>query len=583
MVGSYLAGKSDISAQTIGGNVQSLFDRLSVRNKLIVVFLVLLAGSASLGLFSIQRLNGVIASAAIIADNQLPSTRILGEFAYHTMRFRQLEATMVLAPDPAARALEQAKLGPVRDQADQASLAYEPLIGSAEERRLVADVRAQWQAYLALDPSFTAKVNSGDTAAAAALYRGEMRTIFNTFQGGLKTLIAFNGHQAATSTEESAVLGRSTLIWVSLGVAAMAAFSLAMAFLLIRGISMPVTSMTQAMRRLAQHDLSIEITGTGRGDEIGAMADAVAVFKESMITADRLAAEQAEERAGRERRAQRLDQLVRGFESAVAGLVGSQAAAATELEATARSMTATAGEATMRGEAVASASEESSASVQAVSAASEELTASITEISRQVSQSARLTDQAVADTRRTDAIVQALADAAGKIGDVVGLITNVASQTNLLALNATIEAARAGDAGKGFAVVASEVKSLAQQTARATEEIGAQINQIQHATGEAVTAIKGIAGVIEGVNGISIAIATAVEQQGAATAEIARNILQAATGTRDVASNVAGVKEAAHDTATAANDVLLAAGGLARQADQLAREVDGFVTGVKAA
>jgi methyl-accepting chemotaxis protein len=189
----------------------------------------------------------------------------------------------------------------------------------------------------------------------------------------------------------------------------------------------------------------------------------------------------------------------------------------------------------------------------------------------------------VADTRRTDAIVQALADAAGKIGDVVGLITNVASQTNLLALNATIEAARAGDAGKGFAVVASEVKSLAQQTARATEEIGAQINQIQHATGEAVTAIKGIAGVIEGVNGISIAIATAVEQQGAATAEIARNILQAATGTRDVASNVAGVKEAAHDTATAANDVLLAAGGLARQADQLAREVDGFVTGVKAA
>jgi methyl-accepting chemotaxis protein len=556
---------------------------LSIRNKLIFVFLILLTGTASLGIFSILRLNEVISSAAFIADNQLPSTRILGEFAYHTMRFRQLEATMVLAPDPAARALEQAKLASVRDLANKASQNYEPLIGSVEERRLMEDVRAKWQAYLALDPNFAAKVDSAETAAAAALYRGEMRTIFNSFQDVLKNLVAFNGHQAATSTEQSAALGRSTLISVSLGVAAMAAFSVAMGFLLIRGISMPVTSMTQAMRRLAQHDLSIEITGAGRGDEIGAMADAVAVFRDSMVTADRLAAEQAAARADRERRAQRLDELVRGFETAVTGLVGFQTAAATELEATARSMTATAGEATTRGEAVAGASEESSASVQAVSAASEELTASITEISRQVSQSARLTDQAVADTRRTDGIVQALADAAGKIGDVVGLITNVASQTNLLALNATIEAARAGDAGKGFAVVASEVKNLAQQTARATEEIGAQINQIQHATGEAVTAIKGIAGIIEGVNGISTAIAAAVEQQGAATAEIGRNIQQAAAGTRDVASNVAGVKEAAHDTATAANDVLQAAGGLARQADQLAREVDEFVAGVKAA
>jgi len=560
--------------------MSSLFARLNIRNKLIAVFLVLLAGAASQGLFAVLRLNTVIAAAANIAGTQLPSTRILGEFAYHTMRFRQLEATMVLAPDETARSQENAKMAEVRDQANQALQTYEPLTGAPEEHRLTQNVQDNWQAYLALDSKFAAMA---DTAAATALYRGEMRNIFNQFQNTLKTLIAFNSQQAAAAAEHSAAIGRSTLALVSLGVTALAAFCLAMCAVLIRSISVPVTAITQAMRQLAAHDLTVHITGTGRLDEIGAMADAVAVFKTSMITADRLAAEQAAERAGRERRANRVDELIRAFEAAIAGLVGTQTSAATQLEATAQSMTTTATNVTQLGAAVAGASEESSASVQAVSAATEQLTASITEISRQVSQSAHLTEQAVTDTRRTDTIVQALADAAGKIGDVVGLITNVASQTNLLALNATIEAARAGDAGKGFAVVASEVKSLAQQTARATEEIGAQIGQIQHATDEAVAAIKGISGVIENVNGISSAIAAAVEQQGAATAEIARNVQQAAAGTRSVASNIAGVSAAANDTAAAATQVLGAAGGLARQADHLAREVHGFVAGVKAA
>ncbi len=563
--------------------MQTLFARLSIRAKLVTVLLVLLAGSAAQSLFAIRRLNAVIAAGAGIENNQLPSTRILGDIAYQTTRFRQLEATMMLAPDAPARARELAILATVHDLADRDSRDYEPLIGSAPERYLMADMRDTWQAYLAIDGRFAALVNGGDNAAASALYRGRMRAIYTALQGALQKLVALNAHEAALSVADSAALGRSTLRGVTLGVAAMIFFCLAMGFLLIRGISAPVATMTAAMRRLAAHDLNVDIAGAGRGDEIGAMADAVLVFKDSMITADRLAAEQAEERAGKERRAQALDALVRGFEAAVAGLIALQSAAATELQATARTMTGAAGQATERGAAVAGASADSSASVQAVSAATEQLSASIGEISRQVSQSARLTEQAVADTRRTDTIVQALAEAAGRIGDVVGLISDVASQTNLLALNATIEAARAGDAGKGFAVVASEVKSLAQQTARATEEIGAQIGQIQHATGEAVAAIKGITGVIEGVNGISIAIATAVEQQGAATAEIARNVQQAASATRGVAANIAGVNDAASDTAAAASQVLGAAGGLARQADQLAREVDSFVAGVKAA
>jgi len=221
--------------------------------------------------------------------------------------------------------------------------------------------------------------------------------------------------------------------------------------------------------------------------------------------------------------------------------------------------------------------------VQTVASAAEQLTASISEISRQVLQSSRITERAVADARRTDTVVRALSDGAQKIGDVVGLITSIAGQTNLLALNATIEAARAGDAGRGFAVVASEVKNLAQQTAKATDEIGAQIGQIQTATGEAVEAIRAITGVIEEVSTIATAIASAVEQQGAATAEIARNVQQTAVSAHEVTSNIAGVSQAANDTGAAAAQVLSAAEGLSRQAATLTDEVNEFAAGIRAA
>ena len=221
--------------------------------------------------------------------------------------------------------------------------------------------------------------------------------------------------------------------------------------------------------------------------------------------------------------------------------------------------------------------------MQAVAAAAEELSASIGEISRQVSQSSEITGQAVVDARRTDAIVRALAEGAERIGHVVGLIISIAGQTNLLALNATIEAARAGDAGKGFAVVASEVKSLAQQTAKATEEIGTQVGQIQSATKEAVEAIRVITGTIEEVSSIAVSIAAAVEEQGAATAEIARSVQQTAQSARDVTVNIGDVSQAATNTGTAADQVLDAATDLSRQAERLTSEVDGFITEVRAA
>ena len=285
----------------------------------------------------------------------------------------------------------------------------------------------------------------------------------------------------------------------------------------------------------------------------------------------------------REQRSKRLDGLLRGFEDKTAGLVGIVASAATELEATARAMSETTGETTQQAANVTEAVQAASVNVQTVASAAEELSASISEVARQVAQSSQIADQAVQDANRTDSIVKTLAEGAQKIGDVVGLISTIAGQTNLLALNATIEAARAGEAGKGFAVVASEVKSLANQTAKATDDISQQISQIQVATKEAVAAIEAISRTIGEVSRIATAIAAAVEEQGAATQEIARNVHEAATGTQQVSTNIVGVSHGAAATGTAAAQVLDAAGELSRQAEQFSGDVKQFIIGAKAA
>jgi methyl-accepting chemotaxis protein len=305
----------------------------------------------------------------------------------------------------------------------------------------------------------------------------------------------------------------------------------------------------------------------------GVMLDmdiAISVYQEALI-------------AEKVQRAQRLDALLRGFEARTAVLVSMVASAATELESTSRAMASTTGETVAQATNVAAAVEAASINVQTVASAAEELSASISEIARQVAQSSEIADRAVEDANRTDAIVKTLAEGAQKIGDVVGLISTIAGQTNLLALNATIEAARAGDAGKGFAVVASEVKSLANQTAKATDDISRQIAQIQLATKEAVTAIEAITQTIGEVSRIATAIAAAVEEQGAATQEIARNIHEAATGTQQVSVSIAGVSRGASETGAAATGVHDAAGELSKQAEGLSGDVQHFVTEVKAA
>ncbi|HEY7383314.1 MAG TPA: methyl-accepting chemotaxis protein [Beijerinckiaceae bacterium] len=353
---------------------------------------------------------------------------------------------------------------------------------------------------------------------------------------------------------------------------------------IVRGISRGIASVVQPMRALAAGDLAVTIPARGEKTEIGQIADAVQVFKEGLIERRRLEDEARERDAGEAAQKQRLlAEMAQNFERKVGGLVGHLATAATEMEATARSMSVTADGTSTQAAGVTSAAEQTSVNVQTVAAATEELTSSIREIAGQVAQSTGMSSRAVDDAKRTDRIVQALAAGAEKIGDVVALINTIAGQTNLLALNATIEAARAGEAGKGFAVVASEVKSLAAQTARATEEISAQVASIQAETQQAVAAIQSIGKTIDEMSAISGAVAAAVEEQGAATQEIARNVHEAAQGTQLVTGKIVDVNRGASETGAAAAQVLAAAQELARNAESLGVQVEEFLAGVKAA
>ncbi|MDD1530589.1 methyl-accepting chemotaxis protein [Bradyrhizobium sp. WBOS7] len=350
-------------------------------------------------------------------------------------------------------------------------------------------------------------------------------------------------------------------------------------------IARPIRALTVAMDRLAGGDFSVVLPGLGRKDEVGGVAAAVEKFK---IVSEQKAREEAEAKIRQDQiaaaqRTAEMHKLADGFEAAIGEIVDTVSSAATELEASASTLTSTAARGQQLTTMVASASEEASTNVQSVASATEELSSSITEISRQVQESARVAGEAVSQARTTTDRVGELSAAAARIGDVVELINTIAGQTNLLALNATIEAARAGEAGRGFAVVASEVKALAEQTAKATGEIGQQIASIQTATEHSVGAIKDISHTIEKLSEISSTIAAAVEEQGAATQEISRNVQQAAAGTHQVSSNITDVQHGASETGSASSQVLSAAQMLSGDSNRLKLEVDKFVRTVRAA
>jgi methyl-accepting chemotaxis protein len=381
---------------------------------------------------------------------------------------------------------------------------------------------------------------------------------------------------AASSRQQFAITGLIALLALAL-----AAFSLWVAF---RRIVTPMTRMTNAMTKLAEGDNTVEIPCRDRRDEIGAMAAAVQVFKDNGIAMDRMRAEQEEmKRAAEQTRRQTMLDLANQFEASVKQVVDVVSSAAAEMQATAQALASTAEETSRQSGLVAAASEQTAVNVQTVAAASEELVASIAEIGRQLHQATEITSRAAEDGQHTNATMQKLGDVAQNIGEVVNLINVIADKTNLLALNATIEAARAGEAGKGFAVVASEVKSLANQTAKATEDIETQVAAIQSETKVAADEIRGICETLIETKGVSSTIAAAVEEQSAATQEISRNVQEAASGTTQISRNVGGVTKAASETGTAANQMLGAAADLARESETLRTEVGKFLATVRAA
>ncbi|WP_431860860.1 methyl-accepting chemotaxis protein [Azospirillum sp.] len=382
---------------------------------------------------------------------------------------------------------------------------------------------------------------------------------------------------AAIATSDLAETAAQTLTPVAVLLACLLAWAIG------RGVSRPVVAMTGAMERLARGDTAVEVPAAGRRDEIGQMAAAVQVFKDNLIRSRAMEEEvKRAQRAAEEEKRAAMRRLADSFEASIKGVVAQVSAAASQMQANSRRLTEMAEDGRSRAATVMQAAGQASANVQTVAASAEEMTSSISEISRQVNQSgevARRASQRADDTTRS---VQALAEQARGIGDVVELINSIASQTNLLALNATIEAARAGETGKGFAVVASEVKSLANQTAKATEEIAGQITGMQEATRGAVGAIGEIAAVIAQINEIATTIAAAVEEQDAATREIARSVHQAAQGTEEISRNIGGVQQIADGTGSAAHEALGAADTLFRDSERLSQDVDRFIAEVRA-
>ncbi|WP_431856666.1 methyl-accepting chemotaxis protein [Azospirillum sp.] len=558
---------------------------LSIRSKVLAAFACVLAVTVGLGLFAVERLSVLNHDAAMVRDDYLPSVGIVGTIDTAAQQFRIQEASHILAATPQEMQTYEDRMAALLDEMAALRARFErEALSPGRETELYTRFAAAWDAYRAIGTDKLQPLSrANDNDNAGRVFRGESREAFLKAAGLLKDLIDLNteeGRAAANHGEQTYTAGR---IWIVAALGLAVAICLAAGLFLVRAVSNPIRTLTGTMDRLARHELSVAVEGTQRGDEIGAMARAVQVFKDGLIEAERLAAAEAAEQRAKLRRTETVDRLVRDFEGTMAGALETVGASAGQLDSTARGMAEVARHASGEATAASAAAGQTSANMQTVASATEEMTSSIQEIGRQVSRSTAIAGQAVEQAAHTNDTVRGLSEAAQRIGEVVQLISSIASQTNLLALNATIEAARAGEAGKGFAVVASEVKNLASQTAKATEDIAAQVQAIQTATGGAVDAIQGISGTIVTINEISTAIAAAVEEQAAATHEISRSVQQASAGTQEVTGNIARVSQAADETGAAATQVLGAAGALTKQADTLRGEVERFLSAIKAA
>ena len=563
-----------------------MFAKLSIRSKVITVVAFLLVTLAGMGLLAIYNMRSMNANTVDITTNWLPSIRVLGELRAGVITYRNVVREHMLAESLEHKLAAEKTLAGVVESNSKIRQTYETMITSPEEHALYNDWIKKWDEYkkgteevMALSRKAAGQIPQ----EAHDLNTKTVNKISLDADEILKKDIDLNNAGADKAAKDAAD-SYASAFWMMLSILGGAILAgAAIGFYVVRDVSNGIASIVHPMQALGRGELSAEVPHRGETTEIGTMADALQVFKEALIAkkaADEAAAADAEAKIERGRR---VDNITREFESMIGEIVETVSSASTQLEASAGTLSSTAERSQQLTTAVAAASEEASTNVQSVASATEEMASSVNEISRQVQESARMATEAVDQARKTNDRVSELSKAAARIGDVVELINTIAGQTNLLALNATIEAARAGEAGRGFAVVASEVKALAEQTAKATGEIGQQITGIQAATQDSVGAIKEISGTIERLSEISSTIAAAVEEQGAATQEISRNVQQAAQGTQQVSSNITDVQRGATETGSASSQVLAAAQSLSSDSNRLKLEVDKFLTNVRAA
>jgi methyl-accepting chemotaxis protein len=565
---------------------QAMLAKYSIRAKIITVVAFLLVAMTAMGLLAVSNMRSINANTVDIATSWLPSVRVLGELQQGVIMNRNILRAHLLAESLEDKTKVEAALNANFEAVAKTIQSYQPLITSPEERALYNDWSRIWEEYkrgvdevLALS-----RQEAGHLPRQAnELNSRKINRLLTEADAILKKDVELNNSGADRAFREAGDSYSSALVMVAVILAIALIVGIALSLYMIKDISDGISSIVKPMQALGEGNLSADVPHQGDKTEIGAMADALQIFKLALIAkkaADEAGARDAEAKIERGRR---VDNITREFEAMIGEIVNTVSSASSQLESSAGTLTTTADRSKQLATAVAAASEEATTNVQSVASATEEMASSITEIGRQVQESARMAGEAVGQARTTTDRVSELSKAATRIGDVVELINTIAGQTNLLALNATIEAARAGEAGRGFAVVASEVKALAEQTAKATGEIGQQISGIQVATQESVNAIKDISSTIEKLSEISSTIAAAVEQQGAATQEISRNVQQAAQGTGQVSSNISDVQRGAAETGSASTQVLAAAQALSSDSGRLRQEVGKFLTSVRAA
>ena len=567
----------------------SLLSRFRVLTKILAIVILMAGVAGTISWFAIDAL-ATVAEGAALMKSAANRALLAARANQNVIALNRAEFRAALDPRNENR---EAALKVVEEQRKQFAERLEEVAKTKDDqaRAMIPDVRSLYDEYVkGMEETFrviTAAKDMQISEQAEKMRDAALKSRANSEKLQFKIrdvadrLNARVENLAKAADEQYQQTSRMLMTVAAIGIV----IGLSLGFVIGQfGIAKPMRALVAVLQRMAKGE-EVAISGEGRGDEIGETAQAVNQIKimlaekaqqeaEAKIAMDKLIAEK--------RRAE-MHQMANGFEQAVGQIVETVSHASTELEASASSLSSTAARSQTLATTVAAASEEASTNVQSVASATEEMSSSVTEISRQVQESARMASDAVDQARRTNERVGELSKAATRIGDVVELINTIAGQTNLLALNATIEAARAGEAGRGFAVVASEVKALAEQTAKATGEIGQQIGSIQAATQESVGAIREISGTIEKLSEISSAIAAAVEEQGAATQEISRNIQQAAIGTQQVSANISEVQRGAGETGSASSQVLSAAQMLSGDSNRLKVEVDRFLSTVRAA